>query len=215
MSTYCVKLSRNNSGCAGPLPPTLFASLPQPVVDGRKISFTAPLITNATYTYDLGDESSLISSRSLSYIYPKDGNYFVCLRVVVGCYTYCYCWCVRPRLCPIVFEPPAGMIKYQFTGSPSDPRYTITTQNFTVAPSEDWLIDGNTMVNSKGKTSLQISLPDDRDFTICIPYLKSNGCVAFKCIKRRVAIHSTVTVSPGNIWQIRDINFNCLQNILK
>ncbi len=202
LSTYCIKLCKNNSGCAGTIPPVLFPTLPQPTFDGRKITYTAPLISNASYTWDLGDGSNLVNTRNISHTYLKDGNYVVCLRVVVGCYTYCYCWCVRPRLCPPVFEGPQGMVSYKYTGNTSDQNYTINTQNFTVSQNDSWLLDGVELANSKGKPGMIIPLPIDRDYTICIPYVKANGCVAYKCIR----------IKGGNPFNCSSISWKYLPN---
>lgn len=201
MSTYCIKLCKNNPNCSGTTPPVLFSSLPQPVFDGRKITYSAPLITNATYLWDMGDGSDFLTTRNISYTYPKDGNHVVCLRVTVGCFTYCYCWCVRPRLCPPVFDPPSGMISHRFSGSTANTLYTVTTSNFTVA-NEDWLVDGSILSNSKGNSSMIISLPQDRDYIICIPYLKPNGCIAYKCI----------TIRGGNPFNCTAINWRYIPN---
>ncbi len=202
VSTYCLTLCRGNSNCVGTVPPVLFTSLPNIEPDGRKITFTAPSIANATYLWDFGDGSPTVNSRTINYTYAKDGNHIVCLKVVIGCRIYCYCWCVRPRLCPPQFDPPSGMIKYAFTGSDVNPSYTITTQNFTVSPTEPWLLDDQAINNSINKNTISIALSQSRDYKICIPYLKPNGCVAYKCI----------TIRGGNPFNCNSISWKYLPN---
>jgi hypothetical protein len=201
-SSYCITICRNNSSCTGSVPPVLFNALPQPTLDGRKVTYTVPQITNAEYTWDPGDGTGTKSGREISHTYSKDGNYIVCLRVIIGCRVYCYCWCVRPRICPPPFELPQGTVSYKYTGNTSDQNYTINTQNFTVSQNDSWLLDGVELANSKGKSGMIIPLPIDRDYTICIPYVKANGCLAYKCIR----------IKGGNPFNCSSISWKYLPN---
>ncbi len=203
MSTYCLKLCRNNSACSGTVPPVYVTNQITPVVNDKTVTISLPNPGNnqATYSWKFGDGGTS-TSQSINYTYPNYGNYIICVEIRIGCFVYCYCWCIHLNPCTPVFEPHDGMLRPRFGGNETTLQYTIESNNITIAPEQPWLLDDVPVTNSTGAANLTIALPQDRDYVICFPYLKPNGCLAYKCI----------TIRGGNPFSCTNIGWKYVQN---
>jgi len=203
MSTYCLKLCRNNSACSGTVPPVYVTNQITPVVNDKTVTISLPNPGNnqATYSWKFGDGGTS-TSQSINYTYPNYGNYIICVEIRIGCFVYCYCWCIHLNPCTPVFEPHDGMLRPRFGGNETTLQYTIESNNITIAPGQPWLLDDVPVTNSTGAANLTIALPQDRDYVICFPYLKPNGCLAYKCI----------TIRGGNPFFCTNIGWKYVQN---
>lgn len=203
MSTYCLKLCRNNSACSGTVPPVYITNQITPVLNDKTVTISLPNPGNnqATYSWKFGDGATS-TSQSINYTYPNYGNYIICVEIRIGCFVYCYCWCIHLNPCTPVFEPHDGMLRPRFGGNETTLQYTIESNNITIAPGQPWLLDDVPVTNSTGAANLTIALPQDRDYVICFPYLKPNGCLAYKCI----------TIRGGNPFSCTNIGWKYVQN---
>lgn len=185
MSTYCVTLCRSSSSCQGNSPTHNLTSPIVPIINNRTITFPTlpnpPSGTNVTYEWNFGDGGKS-QAKNPTYTYGEFGYYRVCLIIRVGCKKICYCWNVHVNPCPLVYEPHNNMLSFQFNGNENNLNYTIFSQGIQIAQDKPWLVDNQSVNNSQNSPNLIVSLPQDRDYNICFPYYKSNGCLAYKCI---------------------------------
>jgi hypothetical protein len=204
MSTYCLKLCRSNTACAGTTPPVYFTGVINPSINDRTVSINLPTNSQATFKWDLGNGSAGPATQNLSYTYPAYGNYIICVEVRIGCFIYCYCWCVHLRPCggSPAMEPHDGMLSARFLGNQTTLQYQIQSSNITIAPNQPWLVDDVPVSNSTGQANLTVAMPQSRDYVICFPYIKPNGCLAYKCIR----------VRGGNPFSCTNINWRFVQN---
>ncbi|MBC7884996.1 MAG: T9SS type A sorting domain-containing protein, partial [Saprospiraceae bacterium] len=203
MSTYCLKLCRNNTTCSGTLPPVYITNPITPSINDKTVSITLPNPGNnqATYKWKFGDGGTS-AAQSINYSYPHYGNYIICVEIKIGCFIYCYCWFVHLDPCTPVFEPHDGMLRPKFGGNESTMEYIIESNNITIAQGQPWLVDDVPVTNSAGLANLTVALPQNKDYVICFPYLKPNGCLAYKCI----------TMRGGNPFSCTSIGWKFVQN---
>ncbi len=206
MSVYCISLCRNNSSCTGNAPTYTINSSINPIISNNNISFSnLPSPSSGTtvqYSWDFGDGIGKSTSKNPSYNYPKNGRYLVCLTMTIECKKICYCWSVNINPCPPVYEPHGGILRVNFGGNETTLQYEISSSGLNVASSQPWLLDRTPVTNTSGNSNISIALPQNRDYEICFPYLKSNGCLAYKCI----------TIRGGNPFNCNTISWKYLPN---
>jgi hypothetical protein len=206
ISTYCLTLCNNSTSCTGNTPIYTLNNRIEPVINDETISFTnlptPPAGTNVEYIWDFGDDIGKSSLKNPTYKYPKPGRYIICLIIKIGCKKICYCWCVWINPCQPIFEDHMGMLFPKFLGNQTTLQYQIQSSNITIAPGQPWLVDDVPVTNSAGAANLTIALPQNKDYVICFPYLKPNGCLAYKCIR----------VRGGNPFLCTNIGWKYVQN---
>ena len=189
ISTYCVTLCRDNNDCTGNTPVYSLNQPVSPVINDQSVSFASipapPSGTNVEYSWDFGDGVGKSSIHNPTYTYPRNGNFLICLVIKIGCKSICYCWSVRINPCNVTFEPHTGTLSAKFGGDESSLIYNISSSGITLAPGQPWMLDRVPINNSVGNSNLSIPLPQNRDYEICFPYIKPNGCLAYKCIPIR------------------------------